>query len=118
MPGHKIVGRVTHVGPGATRHAGGDLVRVGCMMKSCRRCDPCLSGDQNYCDGPNASLATYYGPMAPAAKAPNDGSMYGRDNTCGGYFDVIVVDEDFALKIPANLKSEVAAPILCAGATT
>ena len=84
MPDHEIVGRVTHVGPRATRHAVGDLVRVGCMMKSCRRCDPCLSGNQNYCEGPNAWLATYYGPMVSATKAPNDGNVYGRDNTFDG----------------------------------
>ena len=118
MPGHEIVGRVTHVGQGSTRHVVGDLVGVGCMIESCRRCDPCRSGDQNYCEGPNSWLATYNGPMVPAAKAPNGGNMYGRHNTFGGYSDVIVVHEDFALKIPANLKPEVAAPILCAGATT
>lgn len=118
MPGHEIVGRVAKVGPGSTRHAVGDLVGVGCMIESCRRCDPCLSGDQNYCEGPNAWLATYNGPMVQAAKAPNGGNMYGRDNTLGGYSDVIVVNEDFVLKIPANLKPGVAAPILCAGATT
>ena len=118
IPGHEIVGRVMKVGPGGTRHAVGDLVGVGCMIESCRRCDPCQCGDQNYCEGPNGWLSTYNGPMVPAAKAPNGGNMYGRDNTFGGYSDVIVVNEDFALKIPANLKPEVAAPILCAGATT
>jgi uncharacterized zinc-type alcohol dehydrogenase-like protein len=44
--------------------------------------------------------------------------MYGRDNTYGGYSSVLVVQEDFALKIPVNLRPEVAAPILCAGVTT
>ena len=118
IPGHEIVGRVAKVGPGGTRHAVGDLVGVGCMIESCRHCHPCQSGDQNYCEGPNSWLSTYNGPMVPAAKAPNGTNMYGRDNTFGGYSDVIVVNEDFALKIPKNLKPEVAAPILCAGATT
>ena len=118
MPGHEIVGRVTKVGSGGTRHAVGDLVGVGCMIESCRHCHPCQSGDQNYCEGPNSWLSTYNGPMVPAAKAPNGGNMYGRDNTFGGYSGVIVVNEDFALKIPKNLKPEMAAPILCAGATT
>ena len=118
VPGHEIVGRVTRLGAGSTRHAVGDVVGVGCMIESCRHCDPCQSGDQNYCEGPNSWLSTYNGPMVPAAKAPNGGNMYGRDNTFGGYSDVIVVNQDFALKIPANLKPEVAAPILCAGATT
>jgi len=118
VPGHEVVGRVAKIGPGVTRHAVGDLVGVGCMIDSCRHCDPCSSGDQNYCAGPNSWLSTYNGPMVPAAKAPGRGNMYGRDNTFGGYSDVLVVKEDFALKIPPTLRPEVAAPILCAGATT
>ena len=118
VPGHEVVGRVTKAGPGVTRHAVGDLVGVGCMIESCRHCEPCHSGDQNYCEGPNSWLATYNGPMVPAKMAPDGRNMYERDNTFGGYSDTLVVNEDFALKIPAKLKPEVAAPILCAGVTT
>jgi uncharacterized zinc-type alcohol dehydrogenase-like protein len=118
VPGHEVVGRVTRIGANVSRHAVGDLVGVGCMIDSCRRCEPCQSGDENYCEGPNSWLATYNGPMIPAAKAPGKGNMYGRDNTFGGFSNVLVVHEDFALKIPANLRPEVAAPILCAGVTT
>ena len=118
VPGHEVVGRVTKAGSGVTRHAVGDLVGVGCMIESCRHCDPCHSGDQNYCEGPNSWLATYNGPMVPAKMAPDGRNMYERDNTFGGYSDTLVVNEDFALKIPAKLKPEVAAPILCAGVTT
>jgi len=118
VPGHEVVGRVVKVGPGVTRHAVGDLVGVGCMIDSCRQCEPCLSGDQNYCAGPNSWLSTYNGAMVPAAKAPGGENMYGRDNTFGGYPDVLVVKEDFALRIPPALRPEVAAPILCAGVTT
>lgn len=118
MPGHEVVGRVAKAGAHVARHKVGDLVGVGCMIDSCRTCEPCEAGDQNYCEGPNSWLATYNGPMMPNAKAPDGGNMYGRDNTFGGYSDVLVVREDFALKIPASLKPEVAAPILCAGVTT
>lgn len=118
VPGHEVVGRVTKAGSGVTRHAVGDLVGVGCMIESCRHCEPCHSGDQNYCEGPNSWLATYNGPMVPAKMAPDGRNMYERDNTFGGYSDTLVVNEDFALKIPAKLKPEVAAPILCAGVTT
>jgi alcohol dehydrogenase (NADP+) len=118
MPGHEIVGRVRRAGAAARRHAVGDIVGVGCMVDSCRHCEPCQMGDQNYCEGPNSWLATYNGPMVPAAMAPDGQNSYGRDNTYGGYSDVIVVKEDFVLKIPAALKPEVAAPILCAGVTT
>jgi uncharacterized zinc-type alcohol dehydrogenase-like protein len=118
MPGHEVVGRVTKVGASVSRHEVGDIVGVGCMIESCRHCSPCLSGEQNYCEGPNSWLATYNGPMVPAKMAPDGGNMYGRDNTFGGYSNMLVVHEDFALKIPAALKPEVAAPILCAGVTT
>ena len=67
---------------------------------------------------PNSWLATYNGPMVPAKKAATETNMYGRDNTFGGYSTKLVVPEDFVLKIPAKLKPEAAAPILCAGVTT
>lgn len=118
MPGHEVVGRVTRVGASVTRHKVGDMVGVGCMIESCRHCEPCQTGDQNYCEGENSWLATYNGPMVPKAMAPGGENMYGCDNTFGGYSNMLVVNEDFALKIPANLKPEVAAPILCAGVTT
>jgi uncharacterized zinc-type alcohol dehydrogenase-like protein len=118
VPGHEVVGRVTRVGASVSRHAVGDLVGVGCMIDSCRHCEPCQAGEENYCEGPNSWLATYNGPMVPAAKAPDKRNSYGRDNTFGGYSNVLVVQEDFALKIPPNLRPEVAAPILCAGVTT
>jgi uncharacterized zinc-type alcohol dehydrogenase-like protein len=118
LPGHEVVGRVTRVGSAVTKHRVGDLVGVGCMIDSCGSCGPCQAGDQNYCEGPNSWLATYNGPMIPAAKAPGEVNTYGRDNTYGGYSNNLVVKEDFLLKIPPSLRPEVAAPILCAGATT
>lgn len=118
MPGHEVVGRVTAVGQGVTRHAIGDLVGVGCMIDSCRQCAPCHAHEENYCEGPNAWLATYNGPMVPAKMAPTGENMYGADNTYGGYSTVLVVKEDFVLKIPQGLRPEIAAPILCAGVTT
>ncbi|MDB5702788.1 MAG: Zn-dependent alcohol dehydrogenase [Sphingomonadales bacterium] len=118
MPGHEVVGRVARVGEGVTKHAVGDIVGVGCMIESCRECAPCKAGDENYCEGPNSWLATYNGPMVPSAKAPTKENMYSRDNTFGGYSNVIVVNEDFVLNIPPGMNPAVAAPILCAGVTT
>jgi uncharacterized zinc-type alcohol dehydrogenase-like protein len=118
LPGHEIVGRITRTGAAVTQHRVGDLVGVGCMIDSCGACGPCHAGDENYCEGPNSWLATYNGPMIPAAKAPGEVNTYGRDNTYGGYANNLVVKERFLLKIPPALRPEVAAPILCAGATT
>jgi uncharacterized zinc-type alcohol dehydrogenase-like protein len=118
LPGHEVVGRITRTGSAVTQHRVGDLVGVGCMIDSCGACGPCRSGDENYCEGPNSWLATYNGPMIPASKAPGEVNSYGRDNTYGGYSNNLVVKESFLLKIPAALRPEVAAPILCAGVTT
>ena len=118
MPGHEVVGRVAQTGAAVTRHKVGDLVGVGCMIDSCRACEPCRSHEENYCEGQNSWLATYNGPMVPSKKSPDGKNHYGRDNTFGGYSTTLVAPEDFVLKIPAALKPEVAAPILCAGVTT
>ncbi|MGI4758500.1 MAG: NAD(P)-dependent alcohol dehydrogenase [Janthinobacterium lividum] len=118
MPGHEVVGRVKSAGSAVTLHKVGDLVGVGCMIDSCRECEACKSGEQNYCEGPNSWLATYNGPMIPSKKSPDGKNHYGRDNTFGGYSSSIVVPEDFVLRIPASLPIEKVAPILCAGVTT
>ncbi len=118
LPGHEVVGKVSKIGGAVTLHKLGDIVGVGCMIDSCRECEACAAGEENYCHGPNGWLATYNGPMVPKAKAPDGKNSYGRDNTYGGYSTHLVVAEDFVLKIPAGLKPEEAAPLLCAGATT
>jgi len=118
LPGHEVVGKVTKTGSEVKLHNAGDIVGVGCMIDSCRKCAACAEGAENYCHGPNSWLATYNGPMIPKAKAATGANSYGRDNTYGGYSSHIVVPEDFVLKIPASLKPEEAAPLLCAGVTT
>ncbi len=75
-----------------TRHKVGDLVGVGCMIDSCGECEPVQEpAQENYCESPNSWLATYNGPMVPADKAPGNANIYGRDNTFGGYSNVLVV---------------------------
>jgi uncharacterized zinc-type alcohol dehydrogenase-like protein len=118
MPGHEIVGRVVATGNGVTRHAIGDMVGVGCMIDSCKSCQPCREGDEQLCEGHNSWLATYNGPMKPAAKTDDGVNSYGSDNTYGGYSNTIVVNEDYVLKIPGSIPIKAAAPILCAGVTT
>ena len=118
MPGHEIVGRVTKAGASVTKHQVGDLVGVGCMIDSCRTCEPCSEGDEHHCEGHNSWLATYNGPMKPAAQTDDGVNTYAEDNTYGGYSNVIVVPEDFVLKVSGSLPIDAAAPILCAGVTT
>lgn len=102
--GHEIVGTVEAVGSDVTLHAVGDRVGVGCMVNSCRECDNCLAGMQNYCL--NGNTGTY-------AAVDRDGTI-----TQGGYSEKIVVVEDFVLKVPESIPYEAAAPLLCAGITT
>src|SRR5262249_21390677 len=50
VPGHEIVGRVTSVGSAVTKFKAGDMAAVGCMVDSCRECEPCKAGLEQYCD--------------------------------------------------------------------
>ncbi len=103
VPGHEIAGTVVEIGSDVTTHQLGDRVGVGCLVDSCRTCDHCTQGLEQYCLGGN--IGTY-------------GSK-GRDGkpTDGGYSTEIVVDEHFVLRIPQALPLDAAAPLLCAGIT-
>jgi uncharacterized zinc-type alcohol dehydrogenase-like protein len=107
VPGHEIVGKVIAVGNEVSRFKAGEIVAVGTMVDSCRACQQCLDGLEQYCEGPVGATQTYNGPFKP------DGS-----NTFGGYSDKIVVDEHFVFKVPENLDVKRIAPLLCAGLTT
>src|SRR5437667_4813283 len=50
VPGHEIVGRVAKTGNEVKRHKTGDLVGIGCMVDSCRACDPCRRDLQQFCE--------------------------------------------------------------------
>jgi alcohol dehydrogenase (NADP+) len=102
VPGHEIAGVVTEVGSEVTKFKIGDRVGVGCCVDSCRECNSCKSGLEQYCTG---MVLTY--------------NAIGRDGavTFGGYSTAIVVDENYMLRIPDNIPLESAAPLLCAGVT-
>lgn len=107
VPGHEIAGIVAAVGSEVTRHRVGDRVGVGCLVGSCGHCDPCLAGEQQYCE--NGAVWTYNSPV------PAEQQAGGR--TLGGYATQIVVTESFVLAIPEGIGLDVAAPLLCAGIT-
>lgn len=106
VPGHEIVGRVTEVGSQVRKFLVGDVVGVGCMIDSCRTCSACEQGQEQYCE--TMFTGTY--------------NMPGRDtgaNTYGGYSDIIVVREEFVLRVRHEERRLAAvAPLLCAGITT
>ncbi len=105
VPGHEIAGIVTEIGSEVTKYKVGDRVGVGCFVDSCRECDNCRAGEQQYCTG-GGMVGTY--------------NAVGRDGqrTQGGYSTAIVVDENYVLRIPDSIPLDKAAPLLCAGITT
>ncbi|MCU1661783.1 MAG: alcohol dehydrogenase [Pseudonocardiales bacterium] len=104
VPGHEIAGIVAEVGSGVTSYDVGDRVGVGCFVDSCRECEYCKQGLEQYCVEGN--IQTY-----------NALDKNGQP-TYGGYSTHIVVDENYVLRIPDSLPLDVAAPLLCAGITT
>jgi uncharacterized zinc-type alcohol dehydrogenase-like protein len=104
VPGHEIVGVITKAGEHVKRFKTGELAGVGCMVDSCRVCENCQQGLEQYCLEGN--IQTYNG--------------RGKDGipTYGGYSNNIVVHEDFALHISEKLNLAAVAPLLCAGITT
>ncbi|WP_142687207.1 NAD(P)-dependent alcohol dehydrogenase [Chitinophaga polysaccharea] len=105
VPGHEIVGRVVSTGDHVTKFKVGDVVGVGCLVDSCRECQYCKEGLEQFCE-PGATQ-TYNSP-----------DKHLNTPTYGGYSERVVVDENFILHIPENLDPAAAAPLLCAGITT
>lgn len=105
VPGHEIVGRVIAVGNHVKKFKVGDMAGTGCLVDSCRTCDSCQQGLEQYCL--NGHSQTYNG-LEQDKKTP----------TYGGYSNTIVVHEDFVLHIPESLDLAATAPLLCAGITT
>ena len=104
VPGHEIVGVVTAIGSDVTKYSIGDQVGVGVFIDSCRTCENCLAGQQQYCL--QGMTGTYNG--------------YERDGktvAMGGYSNKFVIDQDYAVKIPGSLDLSGVAPLLCAGIT-
>ena len=93
VPGHEIVGIVTAVGSEVSRFSIGDRIGVGVFIDSCRNCDNCKRGLQQYCY--EGMTGTYNG--------------YERDKKTiafGGYSNKFVIDQDYAIKIPDSLSFE------------
>lgn len=105
VPGHEIVGRVSALGADVSGFQVGDLVGIGCLVDSCKHCEDCDAGLENYCDH---MVGTYNGPTPDAP-----------GHTLGGYSQQIVVDERYVLRIRhPDAQLAAVAPLLCAGITT
>ena len=104
VPGHEIVGRITHLGKEVSNFKVGERVGVGCMVDSCRTCSACQAGLEQYCEPGNTGT---FGSTDKVIGGP----------TFGGYSNSIVVDKFFVLRIPAGMELASTAPLLCAGIT-
>lgn len=104
VPGHEIVGRVMEVGDHVSKWKAGDIVGVGCFVDSCRQCDACHAGEEQYCE---AGMTLTFSGYERDGKTP----------TYGGYSTRITVDENYVLRIPEGIPLERVAPLLCAGIT-
>ena len=104
VPGHEIAGTVTSIGSSVTKFKVGDKIGVGVFVDSCRNCENCKQGLQQYCL--EGMTGTY-----------NQLERDGKTVAMGGYSNYFVINEDHAVHIPANLPLEGVAPLLCAGIT-
>ena len=104
VPGHEIAGKVTAVGSDVKKFQVGELIGVGVFVDSCRKCESCKAGLEQYCvEGMTGTYNTY--------------ERDGKTVAMGGYSDTFVIHEDYAVHIPENLNLAGVAPLMCAGIT-
>lgn len=95
VPGHEIIGTVVEAGSESAVEVG-TRVGAGWQTNSCHACGVCRDGYEQYC----SDMTNYF-------SAPN-----------GGFASHVTWDSRHVFRIPDELPSVDAAPLLCAGATT
>lgn len=95
MPGHEGYGTVVAVGPGVDDLKVGDKVGNAWLWSACGRCEYCRTGWETLCESQR-----------------NGG--YSVNGSFGAY---MLVDADYAPRIPDGVDPLEVAPILCAGVT-
>jgi len=96
VPGHEAIGRIEEIGAGVTTWSVGQRVGVGFLGGEDGTCEACRRGDTAYCHNPIMTGIT----------------------TDGGYAEVMIAEARALALIPDGLKSQDAAPLVCAGITT
>ncbi|NMH29458.1 NAD(P)-dependent alcohol dehydrogenase [Flavobacterium silvaticum] len=104
VPGHEITGRIKAVGNHVKNFKPGDLAAVGVMVDSCLDCEDCHNHQEHFCQ---------VSPVLTYNNLDHDGKP-----AYGGYSNLIVVPEHFALHVSEKLDLAAVAPLLCAGITT
>jgi D-arabinose 1-dehydrogenase-like Zn-dependent alcohol dehydrogenase len=95
-PGHEIAGVIDALGEGTDPWKVGDRVGIGWHGGHCGRCESCRRGDFMTC-----------------VKLQIPGISYD-----GGYSEFVLAPIESLARIPGELTSEEAAPLMCAGVTT
>lgn len=95
VPGHEVAGKVAVVGAHVKHLNVGDRVGLGWHASYCNECHSCMSGDHNLCGA-------------------SQGTIVGRH---GGFADKVRAQAQAVVKLPDNLRSEVAGPLFCGGVT-
>jgi len=115
VPGHELAGVVTAVGSAVTRFQVGDHAGVGWFCESCRNCQSCRGGEEQYCHGGNV------GTFSAPEKFPHMPGFDAKDGkhavTYGGYSSSTVINENYAVNIPKSCDLASIAPLFCGGAT-
>lgn len=108
--GHEITGRVVKVGSKVSKFKVGDMAALGPNYNSCGKCLNCKNDAEQYCAF-NVT-ETYNMPDRKPGELHRTGPI-----TYGGFSNIIVVREQYAITLPKNAPIDKVAPILCAGAT-
>lgn len=108
--GHEITGKVLKVGDQVKKFKIGDKVAIGPNYNSCRNCNQCATGFEQYCT--NDITETYNMPDRKPGELKPTGPI-----TYGGYSNVIVANQHYVLTIPDGAPLDKVAPLLCAGST-
>jgi len=95
VPGHEIVGEIVEIGKKVTKFKVGDRAGITPLLEACMKCQYCKEGKEYLCES----------------------SVITGESFKGGYTEYITVLEDFATKVPKEMKAEYAAPLFCAGIT-
>ena len=95
VPGHEVVGKVVGIGKNVTKFKVGDRAGITPLLEACKTCQYCKEGKEYLCESSEITGESFK----------------------GGYTEYIPVLEDFATKVPENMKPEYAAPLFCAGIT-
>jgi D-arabinose 1-dehydrogenase-like Zn-dependent alcohol dehydrogenase len=96
VPGHEAIGRIEEIGPAVTAWKVGQRVGVGFFGGEDGNFEACRRGETAYCQNPIMTGIT----------------------SDGGYAEVMIAEARALALIPDELKSEEAAPLVCAGITT